>query len=99
MSELRGLDSWITGRYGADAPSERRDDSVEDEGLIVVQRAIDHLQYGTDDDDDEEAIGVLQCSEHLIEREYSCHFCGNWIGNRKDKYCSRSCADADRMGL
>ena len=75
-----------------------RNDSLEDEGLLTVQSAMEYLEP-SEDEDDVEAHDILRCSEYLIEREYSCHFCGNWIGNRKDKYCSKSCYRADMEGL
>ncbi len=105
MTEMRGLDNWITGHYGADAPSERRDDSLEDEGLLTLQDAMDYLADRAKADEDDqvtgeyEAYAILDCAYTDIRNDYQCHFCGFPISKRSDKYCSRNCYVADHEGL
>jgi hypothetical protein len=98
------LDNWITGHYGED---QYRNDppEIEDEGLSVLQSAMDYLQPRADADEDEQFVGdyeafsILTIAYNDILQEYTCHFCGKPIARRKDKFCSHGCYRADHEGL
>jgi hypothetical protein len=99
---MRGLDNWITGHYGADQPSERRDDSIGDEGLLTLDSAMTYLMPRADADEEDQLIGdfeafcILEIAKEKILREYECGYCGQPIARRKDRFCSKGCHDAAR---
>lgn len=100
----RGLDNWITGHYGADAPLDPPE-IEEDEGALILQSAMAYLKPRADADEDEqesgdyEAYAILDTALGEIARDYECRFCGATLKRRKDRYCSRNCARADAEGL
>ena len=98
---MTSYDEWL------EAPYMRQDSEpevLEDEGLLIVQSAIQYLQPRADFDHDEqltgeyEALCILVIAGDEIKREYECHFCGTPINRRRDKYCSKNCYTADREG-
>jgi hypothetical protein len=64
MAELKGIDNWITGHYGADQPSEPEDWRVlEDDGYMVLESAIRYLKREDYPDwDVSEAVEELLCA-------------------------------------
>ena len=101
---MRGLDNWITGHYGADAPLDPPE-IEEDEGDLILQSAMEYLKPRADADEDDQTLGdfeawcILDSARDDIARDYQCHFCGEPIRRRRDKYCSAPCYRADREGL
>jgi len=97
------LDNYITGHYGEDQ-FRNEPEEIEDEGIQFLQSAIKYLKPRADADADDqvtgdyEAYAILQGLITDIQAEYSCHFCGNPINKRKDKYCSKLCYKADHEG-
>lgn len=102
--ELRGLDRWITGDYKhLQAPLDPPE-IEEDEGAEVLISAMKYLKPRADADEEEQLIGdyeawaILDCALKMIWDDYQCHFCGEPLKRRRDKYCSKACHTADREG-
>jgi hypothetical protein len=77
----------------------------EDEGLLQLEGVVRYLRplAKADEEDqltgDFEALCVVEECYDSIMREYACHFCRTPIKDKQDRYCSKSCSQADMEGM
>lgn len=80
-------------------------DPDPDEGILILQSAIEYLRPRWEPDEEDQETGDYESYAELdscirkIEADYQCHFCGNPIAEKKDRYCSKGCYQADMEGL
>jgi hypothetical protein len=77
----------------------------EDEGLAQLEGILAYLAplARLDEADqlsgDFEAYCVVESCQEAVLEAYKCRFCGYPIGDKTDRYCSKSCYIADMEGM
>jgi hypothetical protein len=94
---LPGYDAWKT------SPPPSYDEPDPDEGIVILQSAMEYLKPRADADEEDqvtgefEAYAILESAVRDIERDYQCGYCCAPIRRRKDRFCSRGCARAAEL--